>query len=102
MRVAFSFDDIADNQDLKEKLSGKFSSLDKFLTHVPPDLQQVNVRVTKGSRWGYAVAASMPLPKREVVAEAEDKDLLTAVDLIVNKLSAELRKRWEKLRARRG
>ena len=102
MRVAFSFDDIADQQDLKEKLAGKFSSLDKFLTHLPPELQQASVRVTKGNRWGYRVVATVPLPKREVAAEAEDKELLTAIDQVVNRLSAELRKRWEKLRAKRA
>ncbi len=98
MRLTFSFEEIAVDETLKAQLTKKFSVLDKYLTHIPEDIRRGEVRVNKDTRWSYGVRATVPLPGKDVAAEAEDKELLTAVDGVVNKLAAELRKRWEKRR----
>lgn len=93
MRLQFSIDEVVVGEEERSQILKKFSTLDKYLTHVAPDLQRGTLRIVYGKRWGYQVKVVVSIPGYEAVAETEDKSLLTAIDQVVDKLSVELSKR---------
>ncbi len=93
MRVKFWFNGVSNEGDIKQKIAKKIAGLDKYLKHVSSDLRQSIVALSKGERWGYKVKVDLKIPGRDVVAEGKDKQLLTAVDQVINKLQQGLKKR---------
>lgn len=93
MRLSFWFDRVSSEGDIKKKIGKKIAGLDKYLKHVSSDLRAAVVRLSKGERWGYKVKVDLKIPGRDVVAEGKDKEILTAVDQVINKLQQGLKKK---------
>lgn len=100
MRLSFWFDRVSSEGDIKQKIAHKFASLDKYLKHVSSDLREGVIKLSRGERFGYRVRTIFKVPGREVVAEANSKTLLTAVDLAYGRAAREIRKYLDKVRDR--
>lgn len=98
MRVKFWFKGVSSEGDIKQKIAKKVAGLDKYLKHVSSDLRQGVVRLSRGERWGYKVKVDLKIPGKDVVAEGRDDQLLTAVDIVINKLQQGLKKKIGKAR----
>lgn len=98
MKLQLWYDRVSSVGDLGEKVAKKFSQVEKYLKNVSADLKKGFVRLSKGDRWGYKVKMGIKIPGSEVVAEAKDKTLLSAVDTASSKLAREVRKRLERLK----
>lgn len=96
MRLAFWFDKVSNEGDIKTKIAKKIAGLDKYLKHVSSDLREGMIRLSKGERWGYRVKVDLKIPGKDVIAEAKDGNLLTAVDAVVRKLQNALRKKMKR------
>lgn len=96
MRLAFNFEKIMSSGDLKTKIAQKIAGLDKYLKHVSSDLRNGVVKLSKGERWGYRVKVDLKIPGKDVIAESQDTELLSAVDGVVEKLKRGLEKRDKK------
>ena len=101
MRLQLWFDKVSSKGDLRDKVLKKFSQVEKYLANMSEDLKKGFVRLSKGDRWGYKVKMGVKIPGTEVVAEAKDETLLTAIDAASGKLAREVRKRLEKLKEKR-
>jgi len=93
MRVSFLFDRVESVGDIKIKIARKIAQLDKYLKHVSSDLREGVVKLSKGERWGYKVKVDLKIPGKDVIAESQDSELLSAVDGVVAKLKRGLLKR---------
>lgn len=93
MRLAFWFDRVNSEGDIKQKIARKIAVLDKYLKHVSSDLREGMVKLSRGERWGYKVKVDLRIPGKDVIAEGKDNNLLTAVDQVVRKLQSGLRKK---------
>lgn len=93
MRLAFLFDRVESVGDIKIKIARKIAQLDKYLKHVSSDLRAGVVKLSKGERWGYRVKVDLKIPGKDVIAESQNTDLLSAVDGVVAKLKRGLQKR---------
>lgn len=93
MRLSFLFSKVASTGDLKTKIAKKFAKLDRYLTHVSSDLRAGVVKLAKGERWGYRVKVDLKIPGKDIVAEGKEANLLSAVDVVVNKLRKGLEKK---------
>lgn len=93
MRLAFLFDRVESVGDIKIKIARKIAQLDKYLRHVSSDLRAGVVKLSKGERWGYRVKVDLKIPGKDVIAESQNTDLLSAVDGVVAKLKRGLQKR---------
>lgn len=93
MRLAFLFDRVESVGDIKIKIARKIAQLDKYLKHVSSDLRAGVVKLSKGERWGYRVKVDLKIPGKDVIAESQNTDLLSAVDRVVAKLKRGLQKR---------
>lgn len=96
MRLAFLFDRVESVGDIKLKIARKIAQLDKYLKHVSSDLRAGVVKLSKGERWGYKVKVDLKIPGKDVIAESQNNDLLSAVDKVVDKLKVGLIKKSEK------
>lgn len=101
MRLAFNFDKVSTEGDIKSKIARKIAQLDKYLKHVSSDLRAGIVRLSRGERFGYKVKVDLKIPGKDVIAEGRDGNLLTAVDQVVNKLQHGLLKRIGRARDKR-
>lgn len=101
MKFSFEFDDIAGKKELKEKITKKFSALEKYLGNVRQDLKSGVVRVLRGERWGYKVRVDVKIPGKEMVAEAKSSTLLNAIDEAYHKSARMTRKYFDKLKRRK-
>ena len=97
MRLQLIFEKVSLTGDIKEKIEKKFANLDKYMRNVSADLRQGFVKLSKGDRWGYKVKIGVKTPKKEVVVEETDAELLTAVDKAEQKISRVVRKTIEKM-----
>ncbi len=93
MRLSFLFDRVESVGDIKIKIARKIALLDKYLKHVSSDLRAGVIKLSKGERWGYKVKVDLKIPGKDVIAESQDTDLLSAVDGVVAKLKRGLQKR---------
>lgn len=96
MRLAFLFDRVESVGDIKIKIARKIAQLDKYLKHVSSDLRAGVVKLSRGERWGYKVKVDLKIPGKDVIAESQNNDLLSAVDKVVDKLKVGLIKKSEK------
>lgn len=101
MRLQMWFDRVSSSGDLKEKVAGKIRGVEKYLRHVSEDLKIGFVKLAKGDRWGYKVKIGIKVPGQEVVAEAKDATLLSALDKAYARLAREVRKRFDRLKEKR-
>lgn len=98
MRLSFLFDRVGRAGDLKSKIANKIAHLDKYLKHVSADLRSGVVKLSRGERFGYRVKVDLKIPGKDVIAEAQDTELLSAVDGVVAKLKKGLVKKAERAR----
>ena len=98
MRLSFWFDRVGADGDIKIKIAKKIAQLDKYIKHVSSDLREGVVKLSKGDRFGYKVKVDLKIPGKDVLAESSDNNLLTAVDLVVNKLKQGLQKKMGKVK----
>lgn len=98
MRLSFLFDRVESVGDIKVKIARKIALLDKYLKHVSSDLRAGVVKLSRGERWGYKVKVDLKIPGKDVIAESQDTDLLSAVDSVVDKLKTGLVKKNEKMK----
>ncbi len=98
MRLSFWFDRVGTDGDIKIKIAKKIAQLDKYIKHVSSDLREGVVKLSKGDRFGYKVKVDLKIPGKDVLAESSDNNLLTAVDLVVNKLKQGLQKKMGKVK----
>lgn len=101
MKVRFEFDKVSRAGDIQDKVLAKMRKVEKYLRRVPEDLRQGFVRLARGERWGYGVKLGVKIGSEEVVAEAKEKTLLTALDKTYGKLAREVRKRMARLKGGR-
>jgi ribosome-associated translation inhibitor RaiA len=76
----------------KQLIIDKFKNIPKILKKFRVEEKTANLKVEKGSRWGYIVNFSMPLPKKRlIIAEAKDKSFRNAInelkDLVVRQVT---------------
>lgn len=98
MKLSFEFDRISGSGDIKEKISHKFSALEKYLVHVKGDFHKGLVRVMKGERWGYRVKVDVSLPGKTVVAEGKAASLMDAIDEAYHNTARIVRKHLDRLK----
>lgn len=96
MRIAFLFDRVERVGDIKLKIARKIAQLDKYLKHVSSDLRAGVIKLSKGERWGYKVKVDLKIPGKDVIAESQDMELLSAVDRVVDKLKSSLVRKNER------
>lgn len=96
MRLNFLFDRVESVGDLKIKIARKIAQLDKYLKHVSSDLRAGVVKLSRGERFGYKVKVDLKIPGKDVIAESQDTDLLSAVDRVIDKLKTGLIKKNER------
>ncbi|GAB4026417.1 MAG: hypothetical protein Fur0011_2090 [Candidatus Microgenomates bacterium] len=96
MRVSFLFDRVGNVGDIKIKVARKIAQLDKYLKNISSDLRAGVVKLSKGERWGYRVKVDLKIPGKDVIAESQNTDLLSAVDRVVDKLKSGLIKKHER------
>lgn len=101
MKFRFEFDNISGTEDVKEKISHKFSALEKYLVHVKEDFHSGLVRVMKGQRWGYRVKVDVALPGKTVIAEGKAESLMDAIDEAYHNTSRIIRKYFERLKEKK-
>ena len=93
MRLSFLFDRVESVGDIKVKIARKIALLDKYLKHVSSDLRAGVVKLSRGERWGYKVKVDLKIPGKDVIAESQETELLSAVDSVVAKLKRGLQSR---------
>ena len=93
MRLSFLFDRVERVGDIKIKIARKIALLDKYLKHVSSDLRAGVVKLSRGERWGYKVKVDLKIPGKDVIAESQETELLSAVDSVIAKLKRGLQKR---------
>mgnify|MGYP003442315651 FL=1 len=93
MRLSFLFDRVESVGDIKVKIARKIALLDKYLKHVSSDLRAGVVKLSRGERWGYKVKVDLKIPGKDVIAESQETELLSAVDSVIAKLKRGLQKR---------
>jgi ribosomal subunit interface protein len=86
MRLQFVYDKVSHEGDIQTKIARKIARLDKYLKHVSSDLREGMVKLARGERFGYQVKVDLKVPGHTVVAMERDKNLLSAVDHVVDKL----------------
>lgn len=101
MKLRYEFDHVNSNGDIKEKITKKFSALEKYLVRVREDFHQGLVRIIKGERFGYRVRVDVNLPGKKVVAEGKAETLLDAVDLAYHKTARIIREYLERLKEKK-
>lgn len=97
MTWRFEFDKVESSQDIKDKISEKFTTLEKYLTHVKDDFHTGLIHIIKGQRWGYEVKIDMDLPGKKVIAEGKAETLLDAADKAYHNTARIVRKHFERL-----
>ena len=93
MRLSFLFVRVESVGDIKVKIARKIALLDKYLKHVSSDLRAGVVKLSRGERWGYKVKVDLKIPGKDVIAESQETELLSAVDSVIAKLKRGLQKR---------
>lgn len=100
MRLSFWFDKVSSEGDIKNKIAAKIAQLDKYIKHVSSDLREGVVKLSKGERFGYKVKVDLKIPGKDVLAEGNSTELLSAVDQVVDKLKKGLQKKMGKMKDR--
>lgn len=101
MNIRLWFDRVSSQGDITDKITNKVRGVEKYLRHVSEDLKSGFVHLSRGDRWGYKVKMGITIPGREVVAEAKEETLLSAVDRAYGRLAREVRKGLERLKEKR-
>ena len=101
MKFIISGDNWPINQkikDLTDKHIGQ--KIDKYLKSFDQGLKTARLKITKGPRWGFGASLKIRLPKREISAKSQAKNLLKALTIIRNQAIRQIKEYKEKIKAR--
>lgn len=100
MRLSFFFEKVESTGDLKSKIAKKISSIEKYIQQLGPAMKEGVVKLAKGERWGYKVKVDLKVPGKNLIVEAKNRELLSAVDKVVAKLRHMIDKNRKNRRAK--
>ncbi len=98
MNVAFTFKNFDASEHLKEYANTRFSKLVKYVTNPDNTEMQVNLSVDKFRHVAEVVLSSDHL---HISAYEVSEDMYSTVDMVLDKLEAQLRRAREKMRSHR-
>lgn len=98
MKLNISTNEVKLTPDIKEIIENKFTpKLEKYLHNVDPDLQEGNLILSYGDRFGFKAKFEMSLPgNKKIYTEEEHKELAYAITALAKEVSRRLRKEKEK------
>ncbi|WP_027721906.1 ribosome hibernation-promoting factor, HPF/YfiA family [Maridesulfovibrio zosterae] len=98
MNIVFTFKNFDASEHLKEYANTRFSKLVKFVTNPDNTEMQVNLSVEKFRHVAEVVLSSDHL---QISAYEVSEDMYSTVDMVLDKLEAQLRRAREKMRSHR-
>ncbi|WP_027179643.1 ribosome hibernation-promoting factor, HPF/YfiA family [Maridesulfovibrio bastinii] len=98
MNVAFTFKNFDPSEHLKEYANTRFSKLEKFVTNPDNTELQVNLSVDRFRHISEVVLYSDNI---HISAFEESEDMYSTIDMVLDKLEAQLRRMREKMRSYR-
>lgn len=98
MNVAFTFKNFDASEHLKEYANSRFSKLVKYVTNPENTEMQVNLSVDKFRHVAEVILTSDHL---HISAYEVSEDMYSTVDMVLDKLEAQLRRAREKMRSHR-
>ncbi|WP_432736009.1 ribosome hibernation-promoting factor, HPF/YfiA family [Maridesulfovibrio sp. FT414] len=98
MNVAFTFKNFDASEHLKEYANTRFSKLEKYVTNPENTEMQVNLSVDKFRHVAEVILSSDHL---HISAFEVSEDMYSTVDMVLDKLEAQLRRAREKMRSHR-
>lgn len=98
MNIAFNFKNFEPSEHLKNYARDRFGKLTKFLSNTDNAELQVNLSVEKFRQMAEVVLSSDNL---HISAYQETEDMYSTIDLVLDKLEAQLRKMSEKKKDQR-
>ncbi|WP_320170111.1 ribosome hibernation-promoting factor, HPF/YfiA family [Maridesulfovibrio sp.] len=98
MNVAFTFKNFDASEHLKEYANSRFSKLEKYVTNPENTEMQVNLSVDKFRHVAEVVLSSDYM---HISAYEVSEDMYSTVDMVLDKLEAQLRRAREKVISRR-
>ncbi len=98
MNVAYTFKNFDASEHLKEYANSRFSKLVKYVTNPENTEMQVNLSVDKFRHVAEVILSSDHM---HISAYEVSEDMYSTVDMILDKLEAQLRRAREKMRSHR-
>lgn len=98
MNISFNFKNFDPSEQLKEYANSRFEKLSKFLSESEDPELQVNLSVEKFRHKADVVFTSDTV---HISAYEESEDMYSTIDMVLDKLDAQLRKMREKMKDRR-
>jgi len=99
MQMNVATDGVLLTPDIDELVQKKLNQkLDKYLSHLPSDTKQAEVRLKRQSRWGFKVTFDVTLPGgKHIHAEEINKELNAAITIVSEEAERQLRREKERL-----
>ena len=93
MRIKITTDGLELTPRIRRLVNEKIGlGLEKHLPHLNEEIKTADVKIIKGSRWGYKVNFDMRLPKNyQIYAEGEHEGLLSALVNLRDKLIRQIK-----------
>lgn len=98
MKVVIKDRDVGLSEKEESLILDKFKDIPKILENFRVKDKIANLRVKKGSRWGYKASFSMLLPKKKhIFAEVKGKNFKDAINELKDLIVRQIREYKEKL-----
>jgi putative sigma-54 modulation protein len=98
MQIQFNFKNFDPSNHLKKYARNRFSKLGRYIQNVEGSEVQINMEVEKFRHMAEVVLVDK---NTHISAREESEDMYSTIDLVLDKLKAQLRKSREKVKARR-
>ena len=98
MNIIFTFKNFDPSDHLKEYANSRFSKLEKFVTNPDNTEIQINLSVDKFRHVAEVILSSDSM---HASAYEDSEDMYSTVDMVLDKLDAQLRRMREKMRSHR-
>ncbi len=98
MNVAFTFKNFDPSDHLKEYANTRFTKLEKFVSNPDNTEMQVNLSV---DRFRHMSEVVLFADNMHISAFEESEDMYSTIDLVLDKLEAQMRRMREKMRSHR-
>ncbi|MFP4071064.1 MAG: ribosome hibernation-promoting factor, HPF/YfiA family [Desulfovibrionales bacterium] len=98
MQIQFNFKNFEPSAHLKKYASRRFEKLGKYLTNGSGATVQINLEVEKFRHMAEVVLSDTGT---HISAREESEDMYSTIDLVLDKLEAQLRKTRDKVKAKR-
>jgi len=86
---------------IHDKTIEKFKGIQRYLKRIPITNTHIIFAVSKHSGKPHEVKATMHVPGEMIVAKANEDDMYTALDLMMNRLAEKAKKYKEKIISKR-